>query len=65
MPATISVIKMLKSASTHNLPIEVEVGPEVLTGSTRLNQVQLKLVLNMCLRRNDWCRKCIKLNGLM
>jgi len=37
----------IRAARTHN-SIEVEVGPEVLTGSTRLNQDSFKNSFNSC-----------------
>ncbi|SEK43829.1 N-acetylmuramic acid 6-phosphate etherase [Carnobacterium iners] len=48
MTATISCNKQAEISKYAQLPIEVEVGPEILTGSTRLKSgTAQKLVLNM------------------
>ena len=48
MTATISCNKAAEISAFSQLPIEVEVGPEILTGSTRLKSgTAQKLVLNM------------------
>lgn len=48
MTATISCNKAAEISAFAKLPIEVEVGPEILTGSTRLKSgTAQKLVLNM------------------